>query len=83
MPIAAFGKSTTGIEWNSPDGKPTHFIFLILTPPEDDAQLQILAFIADVMGYKGIRDAVMEAKDSEEIWDILQKAFTVHHVIRG
>lgn len=35
-PIIIFGRSLVGIEWNSPDGKPTQLIFLILTPEGDD-----------------------------------------------
>ena len=31
-PVIVFGRSRTGIDWNSPDGEPTRFIFLMLAP---------------------------------------------------
>jgi mannitol/fructose-specific phosphotransferase system IIA component (Ntr-type) len=46
-PIVVFGRSIAGFEWDSPDGKLTKIIFLILTPVEDDnIQLQILRIIS-------------------------------------
>ena len=82
-PLVAFGRSGSGIEWNSPDGKPTHFIFLILTPKEDDwAQVQILRIIAKAMSIKHNRDAIIKACDTGELWQILEHAFTVHRIIR-
>jgi Kef-type K+ transport system membrane component KefB/mannitol/fructose-specific phosphotransferase system IIA component (Ntr-type) len=81
-PVIAFGKSITGLDWNSPDGKLTHFIFLILIPEEDDVQVQILALIAKAMNKKEIRDAIMQARESQDIWSILQEAFTSQHIVR-
>lgn len=82
-PVITFGKSLTGIEWNSPDGKPTHFIFLILTSQqEDDTQVQILALIAKVMSEEETRNVIMTAKDSQEIWRIFQNSFTSQHIIK-
>ncbi len=82
-PIIGFGRSVEGIEWNSPDGKPTHFIFLILSPLEENGtQLQILRLIATAMGDKKTRDAIMEAKETKEIWEVLGKSFSSHQIIR-
>ncbi len=71
-PFIVFGRSSSGIDWNSPDGKLTHFIFLILTPTDDDVQVQILASIAKTLGDKKIRDDIINAKDSYDIWNILE-----------
>lgn len=79
-PTIVFGRSVAGIEWNSPDGKPTHFIFLILTSQDDEYQVQILALIARVMSNKGIREEILRAKDSQEIWLILHRAFNYQHI---
>lgn len=82
-PVILFGKSLAGIEWNSPDGKLAHFIFLILTPEAvDDVQVQILAHIAGVMSDEQTRNVIMQAKDSHEIWAILQKTFTTLNIRR-
>jgi len=82
-PVVVFGKSEFGIEWNSPDGKPTHFIFLILTPKEDDAiQVQILRIIAKVMSDENNQELLMGISKRETIWQVLENAFTVHHVVK-
>lgn len=42
------GISRAGIDFNAPDGKPAHVLFLLVSPPDDDgAQLEILADVAD------------------------------------
>jgi len=82
-PVVAFGRSSVGIDWNSPDGKLTHFIFLILTPKENDwAQVQILRIIAKAMSAKGTRDAIIKVADVGGLWQILEHAFTLHRVVR-
>ncbi|MFH1888470.1 MAG: cation:proton antiporter [Candidatus Omnitrophota bacterium] len=82
-PIVAFGRSDAGIEWNSPDGKATHLIFLIFTPKEDDwIQVQILRIIAKTMSDRKIQGALMAASDRHSIWRVLQEGFTLHQVVR-
>ncbi len=42
------GISRSGIDFNAPDGKPAHVLFLLVSPPKDDgAQLEILADVAE------------------------------------
>lgn len=80
-PIVIFGRSLAGVDWNSPDGKPSHFIFLILTPKSDDAiQVQILRAIARVMQTNS--QAILNAADSSEVWAIFQAAFARLYVER-
>ncbi|MFA6218107.1 MAG: cation:proton antiporter [Candidatus Omnitrophota bacterium] len=82
-PLVIFGRSRAGIEWNSPDGFFTHFIFLILTPQDDDEfQIQILRIIAKTMDDEQVKAALMKALDSAEMWDILQQALTSHRIVR-
>ncbi|MFA5355989.1 MAG: cation:proton antiporter [Candidatus Omnitrophota bacterium] len=82
-PVIALGISEAGIEWDSPDGKPTHLIFLILTPREDDwIQVQILRIISKAMSSKKIRDAFLSAGERHNIWHILQQVFTPHQIVR-
>lgn len=83
-PVIVFGRSYDGIEWNSPDGKPARFIFLILTSEDDyDSQVQILGFIAKTMGEPKMRDAIMQAGDEQAIWSIFQKIFASKHVSKN
>lgn len=82
-PIIAFGHSPFGIDWNSPDGKLTQYVFLILTPQEDDdIQVQILRAIATVMNNKETAERILKSKNSDEIWSVLQQSFTSLWVIR-
>ncbi len=75
-PMVIFGRSLSGIEWNSPDGKPAQFIFLILTPKNDEhVQVQILRAIAKVMHEPDNAQAILNAKDAHEVWHIFQHAF--------
>jgi Kef-type K+ transport system membrane component KefB len=76
-PLVVLGRSRSGIEWNSADGKPSYFIFLILTPLSDDeAQIQLLASIAKMMVNFKNGQLIMEAKDQDEIWAVLQGALS-------
>jgi Kef-type K+ transport system membrane component KefB len=81
-PVIVFGRSLAGIEWDSPDGKPTHFIFLIFTPERDDVQVQILALIARAMSQEENRDDIMQAEGPYEVWQSLQMMFTSQHIVR-
>lgn len=82
--IVVFGRSVPGIEWNSPDGKSTHFIFLVVVPQgEDEIQVQILRAIAQVMTQKLTRDAIMRAKEIQDIWSTLNDAFTSYHITKN
>jgi mannitol/fructose-specific phosphotransferase system IIA component (Ntr-type) len=82
-PTVIFGRSPDGIDWNAPDGKSAHFIFLILTPADDyDSQVQILGAIAKVFSETAFCDALLKASDSNAIWSVLQKAFSSKHVKR-
>ncbi|MFA5088611.1 MAG: cation:proton antiporter, partial [Candidatus Omnitrophota bacterium] len=82
-PMIVFGRSPAGIEWNSPDGKPAQFIFLILTAQNDDeAQVQILSSIAKVMGDQRTREDILRAKDAAEIWKILQRSLITSDIVR-
>lgn len=83
-PIILFARANDGIEWNSPDGKSTRFIFMILTPSDDyDSQLQILSFIAQAMSDEEARVSISQAKDSHKIWSLFQTMFATKHVIKN
>ena len=42
------GISRAGIDFNAPDGKPAHVLFLLVSPQQDDgAQLDILSDVAE------------------------------------
>ena len=82
-PQIIFGRSAPGIDWDSPDGKLTHFIFLILTPGDpNDVQVQILRFIVIVMERFQVREELKKANEEEEIWTLIKKQFSSHTIER-
>lgn len=75
-PFVAIGRSRAGIDWDSPDGQATRFVFLILTPKTDEeAQVQILGHIARVMSHPHTREQIAGAEDTAAIWAVVKKAF--------
>ena len=82
-PLIVFGRSPAGIEWNSPDGKPAQFIFLILTPEhQDEVQVQILSSIAKAMSRGQTRKDILAAQDVDRIWGVLREAFLPSQIVR-
>lgn len=82
-PVIIFGRAPQGIEWDSPDGSPTRFIFLILTPQdEDDLQVQTLSLIIRSMGKPNARQTIMEAPDRDTLWAVLRDILGSSHIVR-
>ena len=74
-PVVAFGRCKEGVNWDARDGLPTHFVFLVLTPEQDEGlQLQILAAIARAMSEPDLPDVLMHAKNEKQVFDLLNRA---------
>ncbi len=74
-PVVAFGRSYAGIDWDARDGLPVHFVFLILTPVEEEGiQVQALGTIARVMTETDVPEAIMAAENADQAFQILKKA---------
>ena len=72
-PVVVVGLAPHGIEWDAPDGRPVHIIFLLLTPEDqDDAQVHILQGLADAFAEEEARERVSRATDSPSLWDALE-----------
>jgi len=70
--VIAFGKCPDGIDYDSLDGKPVFFIFLIAGPEQAQQEyLQILAKITLKMKNEKVRQRIMKTNDPEQIHDIL------------
>lgn len=82
-PVIVFGRSAAGINWDSPDGLATHFIFVVLIPEHSpDIHVQILQAIATIMSEEEVRMELMLAKDKQSVWDILERAFIDYRLKR-
>lgn len=73
QPLVVLGRSVAGIDWNSPDGLPTHFVFLVLNPPvEEVAQVTILRAVGSMMTDESVRQSMTAAASDEDLWQAMQ-----------
>jgi len=70
--VLAFGRSKSGIDYDSLDGGPAHLFFLMLAPEEAPGEhLKALARISRLMKNPAFRDALMRASDRKEMKKII------------
>jgi mannitol/fructose-specific phosphotransferase system IIA component (Ntr-type) len=66
--VAAFGRSTTGIEFDSLDNSPVRFIVLFIVPKDQfQVHLRTLAAIAKFLNDKSVREQLSRADSAEDI----------------
>jgi len=72
--VACFGRSLTGVDFQSQDGEPA-FLFFALIAPENAAgmHLKVLAKLSRLLKDRSFRDQLMSAKGADEIFEILSK----------
>lgn len=70
--LLSFGRSLSGVDFDSMDGKPAHLFFLLIAPEESvGIHLKTLARISKLLKDPSVRNKLMEAADSEEIYRII------------
>lgn len=71
--VLAFGISQKGIEFDSLDGNPAHFIFLLLSPVnESGPHIKVLSQITRQFQDKSTANRVFAARSLKDILDIFQ-----------
>jgi len=66
--VAAFGRSTDGIEFDALDNAPVKFVVLFIVPKNQfQTHLRTLASIAKFLNDRATRDRLAEAKSADEI----------------
>jgi mannitol/fructose-specific phosphotransferase system IIA component (Ntr-type) len=69
--VAAFGRSSTGIEFDSLDNQPVKFIVLFVVPKDQfQTHLRTLAAIAKFLNDRSVRERLGTAATAEEILGI-------------
>jgi len=72
--LASFGRSLTGMDFQSMDGKPTHLFFLLVAPENSAGiHLKALAKISRLMKDQSFRKRLMEAQSAEEIYALFSE----------
>ena len=70
--ITVFARSREGIDFQSLDRKPVHFIFLLLAPPASTGlHLKALAKIARLFKNPSLRENILKAEDADAIHSLL------------
>jgi len=70
--ITVFGRSIKGIEFDSLDKKPVHFIYLVLAPMNSSGQhLKVLARISRLLKNKSLRESIISATEANQIYTII------------
>jgi len=71
---ACFGRSKAGIDFESLDGKPVHFIVLFLVPKDQfQTHLRTLAAIAKFLNDPAVRAGLAEAPDAKGILSVFDR----------
>jgi mannitol/fructose-specific phosphotransferase system IIA component (Ntr-type) len=72
--IVAVGRSRGGIDFDAPDGKPAHLVFLILTPEDDhQTQLEVLADITTVFTQAKMVGRTLRAASYTEFLAVIKR----------
>ena len=71
--VAAFGRSNSGIEFDSLDNLPVKFIVLFIVPKDQfQTHLRTLAAIAKFLNDRAVRERLAQAADAKEILEIFE-----------
>jgi len=71
--VAAFGRSRSGVDFQSLDGKPTHLFFLLVAPEDSaGAHLKALARISRLLKDPAFRGRLMAADDAAALYETIR-----------
>ncbi len=70
--VTIFARSRKGIDFQSLDRKPVHFIFLLLAPPASTGlHLKALAKIARLFKNPSLRENILKAEGADAIYALI------------
>lgn len=70
--LLAFGRSRSGVDFESMDGQPAHLFFLLLAPEESvGVHLKTLARISKLLKDNEVRQQMLDATDAEHIYQLI------------
>ncbi len=76
--IVSFGRSHSGVEFDSLDGKPVNIFFLLMAPENSAGQhLKALAKISRMLKDVDFRSELMKAQSTGDIYDLIVKKDTM------
>ncbi len=70
--MLAFGRSQSGVDFESMDGQPAHLFFLLVAPEESvGVHLKTLARISKLLKDNAVRQKLLEATDRKAIYQVI------------
>ncbi|AMV72566.1 PTS sugar transporter subunit IIA [Desulfuromonas carbonis] len=70
--LISFGRSTSGVDFDSMDGKPAHLFFLLVAPEESvGIHLKTLARISKLLKNPQVRKRLLEGQDAADLQRII------------
>jgi PTS system fructose-specific IIA component len=76
-PTVVFARSSEGIDFGAPDGKPATLLFMILVPEEgSDDHLKILSSLSRALMNDQVREDLHSADSPKEVTTVLTNAIT-------
>ena len=70
--VGAIGISRKGIEYNSLDGQPVHFVFMLICGQgQDELHLEVLKELAAVLQNDQFLEELKNLKDPQEVFNLL------------
>lgn len=73
--VAAIGRSSTGIDFQSLDGQPVHAVFLIVSPADrPDEHLHAMDLVFRHLQQERFRKFLRQLDTAERIYDLLKEA---------
>jgi mannitol/fructose-specific phosphotransferase system IIA component (Ntr-type) len=73
-PVALFGRSRSGIDFNACDNAVVHFVILLVVPEnQPNSHLQTLAVIARLFSQHAVREKMTEASTAGDLLRALEQ----------
>ena len=70
--ITVLARSKNGVEFESLDKKPVHFVCMVIAPANSTGQhLKVLARLSRLFKNQGLREEILKAGNSDSIYSIL------------
>ena len=70
--ITVLARSKKGVEFESLDQKPVHFVCMVIAPAHSTGQhLKVLARVSRIFKNQGIHEEILKAENSDTIYSIL------------
>ncbi|MDF1554960.1 MAG: PTS sugar transporter subunit IIA [Deferrisomatales bacterium] len=72
--VAVFGRSTSGVEFDSMDGAPVNLFFLLMAPENSaSTHLKALARISRLLKDRSFREELLQAASRDDLFEIIAR----------